>query len=56
MSRVFRLVASSISDFKRRDRVLAAQAATILIAQLVAWLGIAFLGYALLLWPFDRAA
>ena len=52
---IFRLVASSISDFKRRDRALAAQAATILVAQLVAWLGIAFLGYALLLWPFDRA-
>jgi len=54
VSGVFRLVASSISDFKRRDRALAAQAATVLIAQLVAWLGIAFLGYALLLWPFDR--
>ena len=54
VSGVFRLVASSISDFKRRDRALAAQAATVLIAQLVAWLGIAFVGYALLLWPFDR--
>jgi hypothetical protein len=55
VNKVFRLVASGISDFRRRDRVLAAQAATILIAQLAAWLGIAFLGFALLLWPFDRA-
>jgi hypothetical protein len=54
VNKVFRLVASSISDYQRRDQVLAAQAATILIAQLAAWLAIAFLGFALLLWPFDR--
>jgi hypothetical protein len=54
VNRVFRMVASSISDYRRRDRVLAAQAATILIAQLAAWLAIAFLGFALMLWPFDR--
>ena len=54
VNKVFRLVASSISDYQRRDRVLAAQAAAILSAQLIAWLGIAFLGFALLLWPFDR--
>ena len=54
VNKVFRLVAGGISDYRRRDRVLAAQAATILIAQLAAWLAIAFLGFALLLWPFDR--
>ncbi len=48
----FRAATSGIGDYKRRDRVLAAQAATILIAQLVAWLGIFFVGYSLLLWPF----
>ena len=48
----FRTVTSGIADHKRRDRVLAAQAAAILLAQLVAWLGIFFVGYALLLWPF----
>src|SRR5260370_5706527 len=48
----FRTVTSGIADHKRRDRVLAAQAAAILLAQLVAWLGIFFIGYSLLLWPF----
>ncbi len=52
VNKVFRMVTNPIRDYKRRDRVLAAQAATILLAQLVAWLGIAFLGYTLLLWPF----
>jgi hypothetical protein len=48
----FRLAASAITDRKRRDRMLATQAAAILLVQLAAWLGISFLGYALLLWPF----
>jgi hypothetical protein len=48
----FRVATSRIADHKRRDRVLAAQAAAILLAQLVAWLGIFFVGYSLLLWPF----
>jgi hypothetical protein len=48
----FRLATRPFADYKRRDRVLAGQAAAVLIGQLVAWLGIAFLGYALLLWPF----
>jgi hypothetical protein len=48
----FRLVTSGIADHRQRDRVLAAQAAAILLAQLVAWLGIFFVGYSLLLWPF----
>src|SRR5258708_20135884 len=48
----FRVVTGGIADHKRRDRVLAAQAAAILLAQLVAWLGIFFVGYSLLLWPF----
>jgi hypothetical protein len=47
----FRLATIHIRSYKRRDRVLAAQAPTILLAQLVAWLGIFFVGYALLLWP-----
>jgi hypothetical protein len=48
----FRLATTPIADYKRRDRVLAGQAAAILIGQLAAWLGIVFVGYALLLWPF----
>ena len=48
----FRMVTRGIADQKQRDRVLAAQAAAILLAQLVAWLAIFFVGYSLLLWPF----
>jgi hypothetical protein len=48
----FRLATARINSFVRRDRVLAAQAATILLAQLVAWLAIFFVGFSLLLWPF----
>jgi hypothetical protein len=48
----FRTVTNRIADYGRRDRVLAGQAAAILLVQLTAWLGIAFTGYALLLWPF----
>jgi hypothetical protein len=51
----FRLAADSIADDQRRDRVLAAQASTILLGQLVAWLAIFCSGYALLLWPFDHS-
>src|SRR6266705_219924 len=47
----FRLATDAIADYKRRDRVLAGQAAAILLAQLAAWLGISFIGYSLLLWP-----
>jgi hypothetical protein len=50
----FQLVSSGIADHKRRDRVLAAEAPAVLLGQLVAWLGIFFVGYALLLWPFVR--
>lgn len=51
VSGAFRLVMLKIHDYHRRDRVLAAQAATILLAQLIAWLAIFFIGYTLLLWP-----
>jgi hypothetical protein len=48
----YRVASSMISDHKRRDRVLAGQAAVILLLQLVAWLAIFFVGFSLLLWPF----
>jgi hypothetical protein len=47
----FRVTVAPIASYKRRDRVLAAQAPTILLVQLAAWLTIFFLGYTLLLWP-----
>ena len=49
---IFRMATGPIADYRRRDRVLATQAAAILLAQLAAWLGIFFVGYSLLLWPF----
>jgi len=42
-------------SYRRRDRVLAAQAPTILLVQLIAWLGIFFVGFSLMLWPFAHA-
>ncbi len=48
----FELITAPLGDYRRRDRVLAAEAATLLIVQLVAWLGVAFLGFTLMLWPF----
>jgi hypothetical protein len=50
----FRLATSLTADYQRRDRVLARQAAAILLAQLAAWLGTAFIGYWLLMWPLVR--
>ena len=47
----FRLATSRTPDYKQRDQVLARQAAAILLAQLAAWLGTAFVGYWLLMWP-----
>jgi preprotein translocase subunit SecG len=46
------VASKKISDHKRRDRVLAGQAATILLLQLVAWLAIFYIGFSLLQWPF----
>ncbi len=38
--------------YQRRDQLLATQAAAILLMQLAAWLIVAYVGFALLLWPF----
>jgi len=47
----YHMVTRRVDDYKRRDRVLATQAAAILLTQLVGWLGIFVLGYTLLIWP-----
>ena len=47
----FILITSFIPDFRRRDRVLSAHAAALLIAQLVAWLLMFFVGFSLIFWP-----
>src|SRR5579864_1406085 len=51
---VYLMATARIADHKTRDRVLAGQAAAILLCQLVAWLAIFYLGFALLQWPFAR--
>src|ERR1700723_232186 len=38
--------------YRQRDLLLATQAAAILLTQLAAWLIVAYVGFALLLWPF----
>jgi hypothetical protein len=48
----YQLAAARAADFRRRDRLLATQAAAILLIQLAAWLVVAYVGFALLLWPF----
>jgi hypothetical protein len=49
----FRLAIRALPDYRRRDRLLATQAATILICQLAAWLATSLIGFWLLLWPFE---
>ena len=49
---LFNVVIKRVED-GRRDRVLAVQAAAILLGQLAIWLGVAYVGFALLLWPFE---
>ena len=50
---IYQLVTSRIADYKRRDRMLAGQAAAILLVQLVGWLVLFYVGFSLLLWPFE---
>ena len=45
-------VAVRVGDYRRRDQLRATQAAAVLLAQLAAWLIVAYAGFALLLWPF----
>lgn len=49
---LFRIATAPIRSYRRRDQVLAAEAAVLLLAQLAAWLITFYLGYALLFWPF----
>jgi hypothetical protein len=51
----FLLATRHIKSFKRRDRVLAAQAATLLLCQLVAWIALFFIGFSLIFWPLTQA-
>jgi hypothetical protein len=50
----FQLMTAPVRSYHRRDRILAAEAATLLICQLLAWLLVAYIGFGLLLWPFTH--
>jgi hypothetical protein len=47
----YQLATRRVTDYVRRDRILATQAAAILVTQLGAWLGIFLIGFTLTLWP-----
>jgi len=46
----FQLLTAPVMSYRQRDRILAAEAATLLICQLLAWLAVAYVGFTLLLW------
>src|SRR6201985_1498306 len=48
----YQLATTRVADYRRRDRLLATQASPLLLIQLAAWLVVAYVGFALLLWPF----
>jgi hypothetical protein len=48
---VYRAVTLPVPDYRRRDRILATQAAAVLVSQLVGWLTIFLTGFTLILWP-----
>jgi hypothetical protein len=48
---LFVLIVVPLHDYRRRDRVLAAQAATLLVVQIIAWLALFFIGFSLIFWP-----
>jgi hypothetical protein len=52
MTWAYRLATLRTAEYRKRDHMLATQAAAILLGQLVAWLGLAFVGYTFLFWPF----
>jgi len=48
---VYQMVTRPVTNYVRRDRILATQAAAILVTQLGAWLTIFLAGFTLALWP-----
>jgi hypothetical protein len=47
----FQLAARRVADYRRRDRMLAGQVATLLLSQIVVWLLMFFVGFSLIFWP-----
>jgi succinate dehydrogenase hydrophobic anchor subunit len=53
---VYRTVTRGLGDYASRDRWLASRASATILAQLVAWLVLFYVGFALMLLPFDHRA
>ena len=49
------LATRHVADFRRRDRLLATQAATLLVCQLIGWRVLFFVGFSLIFWPLVHA-
>jgi len=45
------IATNHVSEYRKRDRIRSTHAATLLICQLIGWLGMFFVGYSLLFWP-----
>ena len=45
------LITRPVASYQRRDRIMAGQAAVILLGQLAAWMVAFYVGYSLLIWP-----
>jgi hypothetical protein len=48
---LFALICRPVPGYRQRDRIMAGQAAVILLGQIAVWLGAFYVGYALLIWP-----
>jgi len=48
----FLLITDRVDDYLKRDRIEALNGPALLMSLLVAWVGLVFLSYALLFWPF----
>src|SRR5580698_5253778 len=48
---LFRLICRPVPAYRTRDRIMAGQAAVILLGQIAVWLGAFYVGYSLLIWP-----
>ena len=53
---IFGLIARPVASYQWRDRIMAGQAAVILLGQLAVWLVSFYVGYALLIWPTTTAS
>jgi hypothetical protein len=54
VNRMFRLAAGATADYHGRDRLRSGQASAILLTSLMTWLGVALIGFWLLMWPLVR--